>query len=106
MSARPTALTKLNTDSREQNQVQSNTEQALAPLVRNPLNNGVLLRDVVLAVGNNIIEHKMLRKPLGYIITSQSGVSNFYDNLSLDVETKLNFNLNSSAAVTVSLWVF
>ena len=85
----------------ESQRLQDNIESALAPILRNPLLDGILLQ-ANLVSGNNAIEHKLNRKIRGYIIVKKSANANIYD--SSDDEQFLN--LNSSAAVTVSLWVF
>lgn len=103
--SRPTALTKLNTESRELNATQANSQQALSVLLKNPLANGVLLEGIKLVAGANSIEHKLLREVRGYLVVSSTATSTFHD----DIQTKatdLKFTLTSSAATTVSLWVF
>lgn len=101
-----TSLSKLPSENRELVKMQENMQQVVAPLTQSPMLNNILLENIVLRVGDNSIAHKLLRKPRGYWIVSNSGVSNFYDNIVTGGATKLAFNLNSSAAITVSIYVF
>lgn len=100
-----TSLSKLPSVDRELLKVQQNVEQAFAPLTRNQLTSGILLQNISLVSGDNSIEHKLLRKPIGYLLVSNSVPGTFSDNIATTA-TKLNFTLNSSANMVVTLWVF
>jgi hypothetical protein len=73
------------------------------PLLKNPTNNISLLTNIKLQVGNNIINHKLGKKPQGWIITDINGKATIYR--SADFNDKI-LTLNSSAVVTISLGVF
>jgi hypothetical protein len=87
------------------NTVQSNVQEALSDLQNSKISNGVLLQSLSLIAGNNVIRHKLGRKAFGFIIVSSSAVSNFSDDL-ITAGTAEYFTLNSSAALTVNIWVF
>ncbi len=75
------------------------------PVITNPICNGIQLTDVTLSVGTNTINHKLGRKPNGYIITGMHKVySQIYDSPS--TMPTLNLILNSSAATSVDLYVY
>ena len=95
---------KVFSDDEALNRLQTNIEAAVATALKNPLLDGALVEDVKLEVGNNIVNHKLGRKYKGYIIVKQNVVANFYkvDNNFTDK----HIVLNSSAQVTVSIWVF
>jgi len=82
--------------------LQTTWSSALSPLLKNPLNNGILLQ-LPLLNGANIINHKLGRNPQGYIIVDQDASASFYR---LAPFNHLTLALNSSANVNVSLYVF
>lgn len=91
---------------RELNQVQSNIATALQPLQNNALLPGRFINGVSLAIGSTTIYHSLGRPLAGWIITSIDGASSVYDEQSSNDNPQLTLVLNSSAAVTVNLYVF
>ncbi len=83
--------------------VQSNIIPPLNDLLNMPLNNSVLIKGVVLAIGNNTINTTLGRTQQGYLITDQNAVSSFYRSAPFN-STALT--LNSSAVVTIDILVF
>lgn len=100
------ALSKLLTDSRELNQVQQNVATALLPLESNPLAQGQILESQSLGIGDNTIYHNLGRTLRGWFITSINGAATIYDKQSTNTTPQVTLVLNSSAAVTVNLYVF
>ena len=78
-------------------------------LADNPLLNGVLLENIPLAAGMNEIEHGLGRPVRGMIVVLSTGnftLSNEgYGDMSNELQIRL-LKIRSSAAGTVSLWVF
>jgi len=68
-----------------------------------PLNQMVVLNGVVLAVGNNVINHGLGRVPTGWIIMDINAASVIYRNAAFNATT---LTLNSSAIATIKLGVF
>ena len=77
--------------------------QSLNPIIANPLLQGKLIQNYILIVGNNIINHGLNRLQIGWFIVDQNAVSSIYRSASFNSQT---LTLNSSGAVTVSLWCF
>lgn len=75
----------------------------LDPLLTNPLNNVIILKDVELALGNNIVSHKLGKKPQGWLIVDIDAASIIYR---YQESTDVFLYLNASAAATISLGVF
>lgn len=75
----------------------------LDPLLINPLNNVIILKNVELASGNNIVSHKLGKKPQGWLIVDIDAASIIYR---YQESTDVFLYLNSSAAATISLGVF
>lgn len=96
------AIQSVVTDNREVNQLQSNFQSSMKPVANNPLMGGTLLSNVSLAIGDNTVNHKLNKTLSGWILTNISGASSVYKKSS----DKTNLVLNSSAAVTVDIYVF
>lgn len=73
------------------------------PILKNPLNNVNILKDVQLSVGNNQIAHKLNQKPQGWFIVDINAPSTIYR---YQDSTDLFLYLNSSSIATISLGVF
>lgn len=76
---------------------------ALDPVLRNLLIKGVLISDVVLKTGQNVINNRLGRKQIGYIITDQNAAAQIYRSQPLN---DLTLTLTTDADVTVSVWCF
>ena len=88
------------------NQLQQNVRQVLDPIASNPITSGNLMTGVVLATGNNTIKHGLNRPLQGWIICGQNAAASFYDLQATNQDTSQYLILNSSAAVTVSIYCF
>ena len=75
----------------------------LDPIIANPVNNSLLLPNVSLSAGVNVINHKLGRMMQGWIISDINGVSTVYRSAAYNI---LTLSLTSSAPVTISLVVF
>lgn len=85
---------------------QTTWAQAIEPVLALPLNQGLLLQNVVLASGANVINHKLGRKLIGWIPTRVRASATFYDTQDANQMPELTLNITSSAAVTIDLMVF
>lgn len=75
----------------------------LDPVLKNPMLSGVYVKDVVLASGDNVINHRLGRVPQGWLIVDINAAVQIYRNASFN---ELTLTLNSSGAATVALYVF
>lgn len=78
----------------------------LNPVIACPIINGLLLEDISLETGANVINHKLGRKLIGWIIVRQNADASIYDMQEFNQMPQLTLNLTSSADCNVSLWVF
>lgn len=78
----------------------------LNPLLSNPLVNGNLLQNIVVASGNNTINHQLNSKLQGYIVVTNSAAVTFYDRQATNPYPDLTLILVASGAATISLYVF
>ncbi len=79
---------------------------ALNPLLANPLSSGALIEGIVVASGDNIINHTLQRRLQGYFVVMNSAAVTFYDKQRTNQRPDLTLILNASAAATISLYVF
>lgn len=98
---KPRSFRQINTG-QELQLIQDNIEKAISSAITAPILNGRLITSVNLVAGSTKIEHKLARVPQGYIQVDINNVSSIY-TVSKDA---LFLTLSSSAAVTVSLWIF
>lgn len=83
--------------------MQTRWKSLLDPILENPLNSVSILENIDLAVGNNVINHKLGRKQQGWVVLDVNGAATIYRNAPFNDKT---LTLNSSAIVTVKLGVF
>lgn len=82
--------------------LQTSWSTALSPLLKNPIANGILI-ETPLINGSNIINHRLGRKPQGYIIVDQDALASFFRSAPF---SELTLALDSSANVNVRLYIF
>lgn len=83
--------------------MQTGWASQLNPLLANPLVNGVFVKSQPLTMGATVVNHRLGRKPQGWMITDINGAATVYRSKPF---TELVLVLTSSAAVTVDIWVF
>lgn len=96
------AFRRVRLKDKETEQLQSNVVQALQPLLKSPIIDGVHLKDVALASGSNDVNHGLGRPIEGWIVTNRSGTATVHSTGS----NYKTLTLVASADVTVSIWVF
>jgi hypothetical protein len=94
------------TASKDLSLLQTNWAQQLNPVIQLPINSGSILQNVVLSSGLNVVNHKLGRKLQGWFIVRQNAAGSFYDSQDINPYPDLTLFLNSSATVTVHLFVF
>jgi hypothetical protein len=79
---------------------------ALDPMLSNPVLNTVLLKNVALTTGANIVNHKLGRDLQGWYPVRVRSSSTIYDTQDSNQTPQLTLLLVASANVTVDLVVF
>lgn len=97
------AIPKVQTTNKDINQLQNNIQQTVGPLSANPVNNGIIVQNVVLAIGDNTVSTGLGRKIQGWQIARQIGPVSEIREVS---ESNDILVLHSSVATTVNLYVF
>lgn len=80
-----------------------NNQESVSELNALPLNQMVVLDNVVLAIGNNAITHGLGRVPVGWIVMDINAASTIYRSAAFNINT---LTLNASAIATIKLGVF
>lgn len=100
-------LKKISSTTEELARMQSNLENWAASVQKSGLSNGVQLTGILLNVGVvNNIEHKLGRQLQGWIVVGQNANAQIWDSQDANTFKTKFLALQSSANVTVNLWVF
>jgi hypothetical protein len=83
--------------------MQNRWSSELNPMLRNPVNNMSVLKDVKLVSGDNVINHLLGRKLQGWVILDVDAPTSVYRSAPLN---NLTLTLNASAPAVVILGVF
>ena len=100
------AIAKVQTDNREVNQLQSNILTYLNVLQQNPILSGVILQNQLLTVGTNTINHKLDRRLQGWFLVRKRSSADIYDKQDNNPTPNSTLILESSAIVSVDIFVF
>jgi len=90
-------------DNQELNRVQENISQYTNQLNGRFIVDGIIINASLVSGQANRVPHGLGRTPNGYIIIYKNDTCDIWDNANPD---SLLFYLNTSADVTVKLWVF
>lgn len=99
-------LTQFQDDDRTFQLMQNSWAAILNPIINNPANQSVILKNVVLVTGDNTINHLLGRKLQGWKVIRQRASATLYDKQDANQMPALTLVLNASANVTVDLEVF
>lgn len=86
--------------------LQNKWASILNPVLANPLNSVLILKNVKLGSGVNSVDHLLQRKLEGWFIVRKRGSADIYDIQDTNQSSHLTLKLNSSAPVSVDLAVF
>ena len=92
----------IDTPDRNLQRVQNQLLAPMTALLRCPLLDGRIMKDVAIAATSTAVNHGLGRSPLGWIVISNDTLATVRE----DSRTSAQFNLTASAACTVDLWVF
>lgn len=100
------ALANVQTNDLKLEQIQAATKSATQAQRSNPINGGTILTSIALSAGDNTISHKLSQKLQGWFIVRLRGSATIYDKQDSNASQDKTLVLNSSAAVTVDIFVF
>lgn len=85
------------------NQLQDNITAAVQPFLTNPINDGIIITGINLPGASSVsVSHLLGRTPQGFIIIDKDAASDVYRE---SVNSR-SLVLNSTSAVTISIYVF
>jgi hypothetical protein len=100
------SLKRQGSDNEEIVKLQDYIDEALGPILSNPLLNGVLLRNLNVQTGNNLIAHKLDRKPLGFFVIRKRANINVWDSQDTEKLPNRFFSLESSGNGSIDIIIF
>lgn len=80
--------------------------RTLNPIFDNPIVAGTQLTQITLISGTNVIDHKLDRNLLGWIITRKRANANIYDTQDTNPTPSKNLILVSDAPVVVDIYAY
>jgi len=86
--------------------MQSAWSTLLDPILRNPVNSSVIIPNVTLVTGDNVINTRLARKLIGWSIIRKRAAADIYDKQDTNQTPTLTLVLNSSAPCVVDLEIF
>lgn len=75
----------------------------LNPWLKNPMSSGVYVENISIVNGANVINHKLGRKPQGWIVTDINDTHTLYRSAPFN---DLTLTLTANGAMIISLYVF
>lgn len=100
-------LPQFQSDDRVFQMFQSQWASNINPVINNPTNQGILLKNVSLtAAGPNMVNHLLGRKLIGWKIVRQRAAASVYDTQDANPSPELTLSLVTSANVSVDLEVY
>ncbi len=83
--------------------MQNSWSSTLNPVVNNPANQGLLLPNIAIKSGTNVINHRLGRTMQGWYLVDVDQAANLYRSAPLNA---LTLTLTSNADCTIALEVF
>ncbi len=110
MSTRANSLEdykKLNTGDSNLDKVQQNVQNAIQPIIRKEVVDGILVKNVCLEPEiSNEVHHTLGRPPLGWTIVRKRADSRIWDIQDFNPNPSRTLSLTCSHLVTVDIWIF
>lgn len=87
-------------------QTQTKWKAILDPFLTAPSNLPILLKNITLTTGDNVINHKLSRDLIGWKVIRQRAAASIYDKQDANQTPSLTLVLNTSSDVVVDLEIF
>lgn len=102
------SLVQFQSDDRNFQMMQNSWAADLNPLLQNPLNNTLILKNIsLLAASNpNVVNHKLGRTLQGWFVVRQRASASVYDSQDSNQTPQLTLNLKTDNNVVVDIAVF
>ena len=98
---------RVQSEDRVVNQIQDNIQDVLNDLVKTQILNNIIIKDINLTSGTlNVINHKLGRNPLGYVIIKKNANSTIWDEQQNSTTSDRTVKLRCSANCIVDILIF
>lgn len=98
-------LPQYQSDDKNMQLLQNRWGSILNPIISNPSNNAMILKNITLLTGSNSIDHRLGKKLTGWRIVRQRSAANIYDNQDNNQLAELTLILVSDADCSVDIEV-
>lgn len=93
----------IKTEDQATNLMQTKWKSQIDPVLINPILSGVMLTNLILKTGVNVINHTLGRKQLGWWLVDKQAAADIYRSADFNDKT---LTLTSDANVAISLMVY
>jgi len=97
---------KTRTDDASLRQVQDSIDLVFGQIIRRKILDGVLIENVSLVSGTNIVSHTLGRPINGFLVVRRNANEEVWNSTTDRINESLAVALDASGTVTVSLWFF
>ena len=88
-------------------QTQSNVNTALKQIANSAIIDGVLIKNIDLGTADTIVNHKLGREPLGWIVVRKNEAGEVYESSTVNKNRDKFLTLRGSTATTdTNFWIF
>ncbi len=88
-------------------QTQSNVNTAVRQIANSPIIDGVLIKNIDVGTTDTVINHKLGREPLGWIIVRKNEAGEIYESTTVNNNRDKFLLLRGSTATTdTNFWIF
>ena len=88
-------------------QTQSNVNTAVKQIANSPIIDGVLIKNIDVGTTDTVINHKLGREPLGWIIVRKNEAGEIYESTTVNNNRDKFLLLRGSTATTdTNFWIF
>lgn len=88
-------------------QTQSNVNTAVRQIANSPIIDGVLIKNIDVGTTDTVVNHKLGREPLGWIIVRKNEAGEIYESTTVNNNRDKFLLLRGSTATTdTNFWIF
>lgn len=97
---------KIRSENSDIRQIQDAIALVIDQISSKDILDGILVEDISLVSGVNLVSHKLDRAPKGFIVVARNANQNVWNGVSTRAVSNLNMALQCSGSVKVSIWFF
>lgn len=101
-----TNFTQIWSGEQEVTRLQSHIKTTLNPLLELPISDGILIKNLTINTSDTLIDHKLGRKPEGFLITRLRTNAVIYESATSNDEDNRMIILIASATATADIYFF